>query len=320
MLYDEVQEVRPGVKDWSTLHKPATTELYGDVQGKEEWQGYKLSQEKVDRFWKDGVLLNEQILTSEECDKILEEYKYLLAAESERHPAHDLLYEHHANQSGDPDNVLMHCLGQWRLTPLFHDLVFHPKIIAKCSQLLVQGEEKSVRFWHDQAFAKPAKHGGVVAWHQDYSYWDRTKPCAHITVHIALDDQTEENGCLKYIPGSHGWTRDGNPLPVLDFNFKDMEGIKTILTPKELDTFKPVPSMLKKGQVSFHHSLTVHGSYGNRSDNPRRAAVLNYFADGVRSDTDGMMLCMKNGDGGVPKGERMQGQFYPLVFEPAWAN
>ena len=29
--------------------------------------------------------------------------------------------------------------------------------------------------------------------------------------------------------------------------------------------------------------------------------MLNYFADGVRSDTDGMMLCMKNGDGGVPK-------------------
>ena len=27
------------------------------------------------------------------------------------------------------------------------------------------------------------------------------------------------------------WTRDGGPLPVLDFDFKDLEGIKTILTP-----------------------------------------------------------------------------------------
>lgn len=60
------------------------------------------------------------------------------------------------------------------------------------------------------------------------------------------------------------WLREGQPLPVLDFNFKDMEGIKTILTPDELANFKPVPSMLKKGEVSFHSSLTVHGSYGNR--------------------------------------------------------
>ena len=47
-----------------------------------------------------------------------------------------------------------------------------------------------------------------------------------LQVHIALDDQSPENGGLIYIPGSHEWTRDGNPLPVLDFNFKDMEGIK----------------------------------------------------------------------------------------------
>ena len=43
------------------------------------------------------------------------------------HPGHSLLYEFHANQSGDPDQVLMHCLGHWRLTPAFHDLPFLPR-------------------------------------------------------------------------------------------------------------------------------------------------------------------------------------------------
>ena len=47
-----------------------------------------------------------------------------------------------------------------------------------------------------------------------------------IQVHIALDEQTVENGCIHYIPGSHEWTRDGMPLPVTDFDFKDMESIK----------------------------------------------------------------------------------------------
>lgn len=33
------------------------------------------------------------------------------------------------------------------------------------SQLLNPGTLTPVRFWHDQLFAKPAKHGGVVAWY-----------------------------------------------------------------------------------------------------------------------------------------------------------
>ena len=69
-----------------------------------------------------------------------------------------------------------------------------------------------VRFWHDQLFAKPPRFGGCVAWHQDYScarlcfkrmtdcldfrYWTRTRPMNHMTVHVALDDQTVENGSL----------------------------------------------------------------------------------------------------------------------------
>jgi len=41
-------------------------------------------------------------------------------------------------------------------------------------------------------FCKPARHGGVVAWHQDYSYWTRTKPMAHLT--CAGSDSTRRRG------------------------------------------------------------------------------------------------------------------------------
>ena len=54
---------------------------------------------------------------------------------------------------------------------------------------------------------------------------------------------------------------------------------------------------MKKGESSFHHPLAVHGSYGNRSDEQRRAAVLNYFADGVLSASDGDLI----GGAHVPK-------------------
>ena len=81
---------------------------------------------------------------------------------------------------------------------------------------------------------------------------------------MALDDQTVETGGLHYVPTSHGWNRNGMPLPITDPKFGDMESIKSVLNEEELKGFLPRPSGLKKGQASFHHPLMVHGSYANR--------------------------------------------------------
>jgi len=62
------------------------------------------------------------------------------------------------------------------------------------------------------------------------------------------------------------------------------------LTEEEVEAFDPQPVELKKGEASFHHPLAIHGSYGNRSDGPRRATVLNYFADGVKSASDADLM------------------------------
>ncbi|XP_066283310.1 uncharacterized protein [Branchiostoma lanceolatum] len=308
-------EFSPGVPDWSTVHR-LLGELGEPPQSAGDWAKHFLGQGKVTEFFERGYISNIRVLTEEQCDRILKDYEYFINP-SKRHPGHAMLYEHHSNQSGDSNNVLMHGLGQWRLTRLFHDLVFLPAISVPSSQLLDQEKLRPVRFWHDQMFAKPARHGGVVAWHQDYSYWTRTKPMMHLTVHIALDDQTLENGGLHFIPGSHRWHRGGKPLPVTDFNFKDMESIKTILTEEEIANFKPVPSGLKKGEASFHHPLTVHGSYSNRTDHPRRATVVNYFADGILSNTDEPLL---DGTNLIKRDCKVEGQFYPLVFDPDWAR
>lgn len=304
-------EFKPGVPDYSSVHEPLG-ELFDPITSPGDWKKYLLSEEKVEQFWKDGFLLNVPLLSPEQCDRILEDYKIFMGEIT--HPGMDMMYEYHSNQSGDPNNVLIHGLGHWRLTKLFHDLVFLPQAVVPSSQLLVKGKSLPVRFWHDQLFAKPPHHGGCVAWHQDYSYWTRTQPVQHITIHIALEDQTKENGTLYYIPGSHRWTRDGKPLPVTDFNFKDMESIMTVLTEEEKKEFKPIPSLLKKGEASFHTGMAVHGSYGNKSASPRRSAVLNYFADGTISNTDEDLLKGIK----IPKGEKMDGQFFPLLFDPKW--
>ena len=60
----------------------------------------------------------------------------------------------------------------------------------------------------------------------------------------------------------------------------------------------------------------VHGSYENRSDRSRRAMVLNVFTDGVCSNHDEVIL---EGVPAIPAGQKMQGRFFPLLFDPAAA-
>lgn len=128
---------------------------------------------------------------------------------------------------------------------------------------------------------------------------------AHLSCWIGLDDSTRDNGCLHYVPRSHRWQL----LPRANFA-NDMDAVLESLTPSQRAEFKPVAIELKAGECSFHHPLMVHGSYANNTDRPRRAVVLNAFRDGVTSASDEPML---EGVPPIPAGEKMAGQFFPLL-------
>jgi ectoine hydroxylase-related dioxygenase (phytanoyl-CoA dioxygenase family) len=288
------------VKDLSSIHKPIT-HLFKWPESKSEWDQYKLTREQIDFFHENGYLAGVKMLDDQQVEFLKNEISELGDV---NHEGHQLFYEYHSNESADPATILFHALGAWRITPGLHDVLWNPRFVMAASQLL---GNVPVRFWHDQIFAKPPKKGGVVAWHQDYSYWTRTKPVAHLTCWCGLDDSTRENGCLQYIPGSHKWGL--LPKPVIA---GELQGIKDFLNEEQKTQFEnPHFAETKAGEAIFHHSLTLHGSGENKSDRPRRAFVINVFADGVRSDSDEPML---DGVPAVPKGERMQGQFFPLLF------
>ena len=333
-----------------------------------------LTSEEVKKFDVDGfVATAAPVLTQRQLEALRADLDTLVDQEHP-HPKLDLLHELHYNEAEGSGQVLFHCLGHWRCTASLHDLAFLDAICLPASQLL-QG--RVVRFWHDQAFVKPGGGGACVQWHQDYSCmpakrheretglahhspctlprlpcglidassspvladWDRTGPMAHLTVHIALDDQTIENGALHWVPGSHKWTRDGAPLPqaaalarekmerakasrgasddIAGASFTtDMEALyEQVLNDAERAQWArrpPETVLLKAGHAAFHHALSVHGSWGNRSSAPRRALVLNYFAHGTRGLMDGNLL---KGAPAVQSGEVLQGKFHPVVFD-----
>jgi ectoine hydroxylase-related dioxygenase (phytanoyl-CoA dioxygenase family) len=264
---------------------------------------YELRAEQIDFFREHGYLSGIRILSDEQLEALRQELARLLDAQAEDR---ELFYEYNSNESTDPNHVLFHALGAWRVTAGFHDLLWHPAFTVPAAQLL----GGAVRFWHDQLFCKPAHHGGVVAWHQDYSYWTRTRPLAHLTCWIGLDDSTRENGCLHYIADSHRWP----DLPITGLA-GDMTAINAVLSEEQRREFQhPVAVELKQGEASFHHPRLVHGSLANHSDRSRRATVINVMKDGVRSASSEPLL---QGIPVIPAGEKVEGQFFPLLHEPA---
>ena len=284
--------------DLAAFEKPVSS-LFPQPASAAEWDAYRLSDAQVRFFHDNGYVAGVRVLDEAQVDALQAELTMVM---DPAHPGHSLFYEFNSNESTDPSTVLFHALGAWRVSPAFHDLLWNPAFVMPASQLL----DGPVRFWHDQLFCKPPRHGGVVAWHQDYSYWTRTQPMAHLTCWIALDDATKENGCLQYVPGSHRW--ELLPKPALA---GPMDAIQSVLSEEQRAHFRPVAVELPRGYAAFHHPLMLHGSSANESNKPRRGAVINVVRDGVRSATDDALL---TGVPPVPNGQPLGGRFFPLLF------
>jgi len=281
------------MQDLSQVHEPIGN-LFESNSNREP-----LSSEHLEQFNRDGFVFGIPLLDAKQCDALCGELEEFFDPD---HSGRELWYEYHTNESTTADSALFHALGAWRLRTGFHDLLWNALLVGAARQLL----GATPRFWHDQLFCKPPKHGGVVAWHQDYSYWTRTQPMNHLTCWIPLDDCNEANGSLQYVPGSHKWPL----LPTTELA-GDMDGIRKVLSDEQWQTMQhPTVVTARRGEASFHHPLTVHGSQANKSDRPRRVVVINLIADGVKSESSEPLL---EGVPPVPPGETLGGQFFPLL-------
>lgn len=284
--------------DLASYHQPLT-DLFETfcAENRDRWS---LTPEQVETYHRDGYLAGVRILDEHQIERLRAELQTFFQS---GHDGQELWYEYHTNESASTDTVLFHALGAWRIGRAFHDLLWNPAFTIPASQLL----DGPVRFWHDQLFCKPARHGGVVAWHQDYSYWTRTAPLAHLTCWIGLDDADEANGAVQYVPGSHRW----NLLPITGLA-GNMDAIRDVLDDQQWEQFQnPVCTRLKAGEATFHHPLMVHGSRENFTDRSRRATVINVVRDGVCSQTDEPLLA---GVPAVGKGQPLSGPFFPLLL------
>jgi Phytanoyl-CoA dioxygenase (PhyH) len=105
------------------------------------------------------------------------------------------------NPGTRPEHLVLRWGGGPRALPThaeFLDFARTPALLDLVAGVL----GSDIILWGAHVFCKPAGDGLEIPWHQDGQYWP-IRPLATCTVWVALDDSTPENGCMRFIPGSH---------------------------------------------------------------------------------------------------------------------
>ncbi len=147
------------------------------------------------------------------------------------------------------------------------DCAFDPEILDPVEQLI----GPDLIFWGSQVFSKPAGDGMAIPWHQDGQYWPM-RPLRNVTVWIAIDPVTAENGAMRIVPGTHTkglleHERSADPSLALD------QGLKA----DQFDETTAYDVELEPGQFSLHDAMVVHGSNANTSGKRRCGYAMRFM-------------------------------------------
>ena len=131
-----------------------------------------------------------------------------------------------------------------------------------------------------QYFNKPAGMGKPTPPHQD-GYYFKLDPCEAVTMWLALDHVDEENGCVRYVRGSHQLgMREHGRTQTLGFS----QGV--VGFPQEYDRQEEIACPADPGDLLAHDALTIHWADGNRSQTrSRRALGFIYYSERAQEDS-----------------------------------
>ena len=226
-----------------------------------------LTQKQIQFYHDNGYLAVEGVLSSEEIRRMVKRTEQLCSDWQGEHNQNVALMQESDVAEG---KVAAKASSQTirkmaNLAP--HEDVFcqhacNPRLVDMVADLI----GTNISLYTDQMMLKPPRYGSEKPPHQDNAHFRVNPANAVITCWTALDDATIENGCMRYISGSH-------KLGLVDHTtIPDTPH----LVPDGVDLAKSVAVPIKAGGCIFHHSLTLHHSYANLSDEWRRAFICHY--------------------------------------------
>jgi phytanoyl-CoA hydroxylase len=224
----------------------------------------ELTSQHITSYRENGFVVLHDFLTPDELEEWRQAVDEAVAARGNRKLADGSM------RSGDDyyDNVFIQRINLWQDHAGMRKLMFDPRLGKLAAELAgVDG----IRIWHDQALIKQP-WGNPTAWHLDNPYWSFSSRDA-ITIWVALDDSTLENGCMYFIPGTNKTATFDNVG--IGQNMGDLFKVYT-----QWAKNKTMPAPMKAGSCSFHNGLVAHGAGANMTPGFRRAMTCAYMPDG----------------------------------------
>jgi phytanoyl-CoA dioxygenase PhyH len=168
-----------------------------------------------------------------------------------------------------------------QLLPSFARLIRHPRLIEAVSQII--GPDLLV--WSCGFFIKEPDSRSYVSWHQDLNYWGLDGD-QEVTAWFALTPATVENGCMRFVPGSHR----KKDVPHVDSFAPDNLLTRGQEIAVEVDEASAVNVLLRAGQASFHHGHMFHASGANQTNSRRLGVAIRYVAPSMKQTSGAKLL------------------------------
>lgn len=160
---------------------------------------------------------------------------------------------------------------RYRLHTLFswaHELVTIPAVLDSVESLI----GPDILVYTTTFFIKEPRTEAITGWHQDATYFG-LRPYEHVSAWIALSPVTSESGCMSFVPGSHAMGqldhRAHSDAKILNTGGQQLTG--------SFDRSAAIPAPLMPGEFSLHHTLTIHHSPANNSDDRRIGFAVSYI-------------------------------------------
>ena len=168
-----------------------------------------------------------------------------------------------------------------QLLPSFARLIRHPRLIETASTII--GPDLLV--WSAGFFIKEAGARSYVSWHQDLNYWGLDGD-DEVTAWFALTPATVENGCMRFVPGSHR----KKDVPHVDSFAPDNLLTRGQEIAVDVDEASAVNVLLRAGQASFHHGHMFHASGPNQTNSRRLGVAIRYVAPSMKQTSGERLL------------------------------
>lgn len=221
---------------------------------------FKLNEQQINAFNKDGYLIVRGGLTNEETIKL------------SGIALNDAIIKKNALDLNDSSGRKTRLTSWYTPGNDAYGLLTKSRRIIESVDKLLDGEAPVCHF-HSKLMQKEPKVGGAWEWHQDYGYWYKNEflfPDQMISVMIAITDANRQNGCLQVIKGSHKMGR-------VEHGFSgEQVGAAQHYVDLALKTMELVYVELKAGDVLFFHSNILHRSAANLSDTARWSLISCY--------------------------------------------